>query len=188
MSDETTPPRRGPRHVDWTAPEEETPGEAREARRRAGREVADESSTLSERLMTLNAEAFDQIPVAGELADELRRARAMRNDSGQRRTIRYIASLLRIEDRTPILAALARIDAGKAVANTRQHHWEAWRDRLMREGDVALDALLIEHPNADRQSARNLVRQARKEADDGRPPRARRELFRLLRNLDTDLA
>lgn len=178
-------PRRGGRKmVDWTQPdadEPEAPG--RDERRRAGRQAADEAGELAERLMSMNDQTFDLVPLDTELGEALRRARAMRSDSGQRRTIRAIAGLLRLRDRGPLQAALQRIEAGKGLQDARFHGVERWRERLLREGDAALDALLAEHPQADRQVLRTLLRQARKEQEQGQSGRAFRELFRALRDL-----
>ena len=63
------------------------------------------------------------------------------------------------------------------------HRVEAWRERLLDEGDAALGALLDEHPTADRQHLRQLVRNALEERKRNKPPRAYRELFRELRGL-----
>jgi len=63
---------------------------------------------------------------------------------------------------------------------------EAWRERLIAEGDAALDELLAQHPSADRQHLRQLARNARAERDRDRPVQAYRELFRALRELFAD--
>ncbi|MFY9316076.1 MAG: DUF615 domain-containing protein, partial [Burkholderiales bacterium] len=42
------------------------------------------------------------------------------------------------------------------------------------------------HPGADLQGLRTLIRNARKEIAGGKPPRAQRELFRVLRDLARD--
>ena len=63
------------------------------------------------------------------------------------------------------------------------HRVEHWRERLLAEGDAALAGLLEEHPSADRQRLRQLVRNANEEKLRNKPPRAFRELFRELRAL-----
>ena len=49
------------------------------------------------------------------------------------------------------------------------------------EDDDALTAFAQEHPNADLQALRRAIRNARKEQAGAQPPRAFREVFRLLR-------
>ena len=66
----------------------------------------------------------------------------------------------------------------------RQHRAEAWRDRLLEEGDGAVGALLDSRRDADGQAIRQLLRNAGREAARNKPPAAARTLFRLLRELD----
>jgi ribosome-associated protein len=63
------------------------------------------------------------------------------------------------------------------------HRAEAWRERLMADGDIALTELLDEYPHADRQHLRQLARNAHEEKLRNKPPHAFRELFRELREL-----
>ena len=176
---------RGKQPIDWTTNGEEPTGISdRDARRRAGREVADEASELAQKLIDLTDLAFAQLSLDEELHEAVRRTRAMRSDGGQRRTIRTLAGMLRQRDRRPLQAAFMRLEAGKGVEAARFQAWERWRDRLMADGDPALDALLAEFPGADRQNLRNLLRQARNEQETQKPSRAFRELFRALRALD----
>jgi ribosome-associated protein len=64
------------------------------------------------------------------------------------------------------------------------HRIEALRDALLGDdGDAAMTELLDEHPQADRQKLRQLVRNAHEERKRNKPPRAFRELFRELREL-----
>ena len=57
---------------------------------------------------------------------------------------------------------------------------EAWRDRLLREGELALADFLAECPGADPRVLARLLAEARSEAAANAPPRARRQLFRAL--------
>jgi len=49
------------------------------------------------------------------------------------------------------------------------------------EDDGALTEFASEHRSADLQNLRALLRNARKEQKEGKPPRAYRELFRVIR-------
>ncbi|MBM3355197.1 MAG: DUF615 domain-containing protein, partial [Betaproteobacteria bacterium] len=59
---------------------------------------------------------------------------------------------------------------------------ELWRERLIRD-DAALTEFAAAAPAADLQVLRSLIRNARREIADARPPRSQRELFRLVRDL-----
>ncbi|MEO6064423.1 MAG: ribosome biogenesis factor YjgA, partial [Lysobacterales bacterium] len=80
-------------------------------------------------------------------------------------------------------AALDADTSASRQSTARMHRVEAWRDRLLREGDVALGDLLAQHPGADRQHLRTLLRQAQSEHARGKPPATARLLFRALREL-----
>ena len=64
------------------------------------------------------------------------------------------------------------------------HRVEALRDALLGlDGDAAMTELLAEHPHADRQRLRQLVRNTHEERKRNKPPHAFRELFRELKEL-----
>ena len=67
--------------------------------------------------------------------------------------------------------------------NAAMHRLEATRDQLLGEDETALSELIAQHPQIDRQHLRSLIRQARIERDGNKPPRAYREIFRLLKDL-----
>src|SRR5271154_5326634 len=60
---------------------------------------------------------------------------------------------------------------------------ERWRDKLLSEPNAALDELLMEYPNADREVLARLLEKAEKERVEQRSPVGARELFAFLRQL-----
>lgn len=138
---------------------------------------------LGERLVNLPAGQLARVPIEGELADALAQARQMGRDSGRRRQLRFIGKLLRDMDVTPIQEAVAAIDGAHNAASAHHHRLEALCEALVTGDQQALGDLLDEHPEADRQHLRQLMRNAAREREQQRPPRARRELFRYLRTL-----
>jgi ribosome-associated protein len=103
---------------------------------------------------------------------------------GRRRQMQYIGRLMRDIDPAPIRARLEEINGGSAQANARHKRLEALRARLMTDDD-ALTEFAASHPAADLQALRALIRNSRKEQKEGKPPRAYRELFRLLKSIET---
>jgi len=77
--------------------------------------------------------------------------------------------------------ALPKLEARRL--NDNLHRAEQWRDRLLAEGDLGLNALLQEFPAGDRQTLRQLMRQAEAEVERQQPPAAARQLFQRLREL-----
>jgi ribosome-associated protein len=95
--------------------------------------------------------------------------------------MQYIGRLMRDADAEPIRARIAELEGTSAQAAAQHRRLEALRARLL-EDDGALTEFAVAHPGADLQALRTLVRNARREAKEGKPPRASRELFRLLKN------
>jgi ribosome-associated protein len=71
--------------------------------------------------------------------------------------------------------------ASKAEA-AALHRVERQRDRLLAD-DEALTELRSEHPELDIQHLRTLIRNARKELAETKPPKAYREIFQILKSL-----
>jgi ribosome-associated protein len=122
-----------------------------------------------------------------ELQDELREAvleaRRIKSHEAKRRQMQYIGRLMRGLDPEPIRAQLAAVEGGSAQAAAAHRRVEAWRERLL-EDDAALTDFAGGHPGADLQKMRTLIRNAREEQRQGKPPRAYRELFRMLKSLE----
>ncbi len=123
----------------------------------------------------------------GEMAlgDRLRQAvleaKRMRSHEARRRQMQFIGRLMREVDPEPIRARLAQLEGHSAQGAAQHRRLESLRARLM-ENDEALTEFASAHPGADLQSLRALLRNARKEAKEGKPPRAYRELFRFLKD------
>ena len=111
-------------------------------------------------------------------------AKRIKSHEAKRRQMQYIGRLMRDVDAAPIRERLAEVEGHSAQATARHRRLEAWRERLLGD-DTALTAFAAEHPGADLQALRTLIRNARKEAEQGKPPRAFRELFRVLKDLES---
>lgn len=138
---------------------------------------------MGEELVGLPATKLAKIPMPDELAEAVALARKIKARGGLKRQLQYIGKIMRSIDAEPIVKALDEIKnaAGKNAA--KFHRLEQWRDRLINEGDVALEQLLEEFPQADRQHLRQLTRNAQAEAAKNKPPKSAREIFRYLREL-----
>jgi len=111
-------------------------------------------------------------------------ARRMKSHEAKRRQLQYIGRLMREVDAEPIRARLAAIEGHSAQATARHRRLEAWRERLLAD-DQALTELATQYPQSDIQAVRTLIRNSRKEQKQGKPPRAYRELFRLLKAIES---
>ncbi|MGD8379810.1 MAG: ribosome biogenesis factor YjgA [Gammaproteobacteria bacterium] len=161
---------------------DEESGERGPSRSQLKRE-AEALQRLGEELITLPAAQLARVPMPEMLESAVLAARDMRKRGALKRQRQYIGRVMREIDAAPVIEALERIRGESELSKARLHRAEAWRDRLLAEGDAALGTLLAEHPGADRQHLRRLVREARAEASRDAPPRHARELFRYLMTL-----
>lgn len=140
---------------------------------------------LAEALALLSDAQLAHIPLDDSIAEEVRRTRAITQQIARKRQTQFLAKHMRRlepEELDLIRAALEHDRADSRRESAELHRLEAWRARLLTEGDGALAEFIARYQNADRQRLRQLVRQATLESEAGKPPRAFRELFRVLRD------
>nr|WP_082715921.1 ribosome biogenesis factor YjgA [Burkholderia sp. BDU5] len=134
-------------------------------------------------LVELPKDAFKRMPMPEDLAEAVREARRITDHEGKRRQIQYVGRVMRSlsADETAALRLALDTQRGVNKAETARLHWiERTRERLLASDD-ALTAFIHEHPAADVQEGRMLIRNARREAQQGKPPRYFRELFQWIK-------
>ncbi|MCL2657275.1 MAG: DUF615 domain-containing protein [Betaproteobacteria bacterium] len=138
---------------------------------------------IGEALCELPRERLAKVPMSERLRDAVEEYRRVGKHEARRRHLQYVGRLMRDEaDIAPIREAL---DAMAGVSRTeiaRQHKLERLRERLL-EDEGVFGEIATEFPGADLQHLRNLRRNALKEREAQKPPRAYREIFRVLREL-----
>jgi ribosome-associated protein len=141
---------------------------------------------LAQALVALSDAQLSHFTLDDDLLDEIRRARAVKQQIAHKRQVQFLAKQLRRLDDEELEPIRAKLENDRQVGRidaAALHHAEKWRDRLIDEGDDALTELLNDHPAADRQHLRQLARQAKTEREQNRPPHAQRELYRALREM-----
>ena len=146
-----------------------------------------ELQTLGAALVELPEGQLQSMQLDATLLEAVLEAKRITAHEGKRRQIQYIGRLMRDIDPAPIRARMADIEGSSAQATARHRRLEGWRERLIAD-DAALTAFAAEHPGADLQTLRALIRNARKEASLGKPPHAFRELFRTLKEIEDSAA
>ena len=140
---------------------------------------AQEVHRLAEALIELKPTEYKKLALDEDMRAHLDLARRIDAHIAKKRQILFVAKQLR--KRPEILDELfAAVDKPKSEqkrATAKMHRLETLRDRLIADGDTALTPLLQQHPQADRQTLRTLVRQAsaykmrvKLAADEGKPP------------------
>ena len=165
---------------------DEESGEFLSPSRSQQRRDALEVLALGEKLVALTEAQLAKLPVPESLLPHIRECRRITAQIAHKRQLQYLAKQMRREDDEVLEAIRDALDE-KGEAARREvaamHRVEAWRERLVEEGDAALAQLLDDYPHADRQLLRQLARNALDERRKNKPPRAFRELYRELREL-----
>jgi ribosome-associated protein len=166
---------------------EATAGErpSRSARKREALDVL----TLARQLAELPPARIAKLELPDEVRDEIAVVQRTPSHIAHKRQLAHLAKLMRVHDEAEFATARAAL-ANARTAGARDaaalHRAETLRDELLGDTrDAALTAFIANHPGLDHQRLRALIRQARRERDAAKPPRAQRELFRLLRDIDS---
>jgi len=139
-----------------------------------------ELQALGVALVELPQAQLSNMRLPAALAAAVAEARRMTRHEAKRRQLQFIGKLMRSIDAEPIREQLAALRGASVQAAAQHRRLEDWRSRLLADDD-ALTAFAEEFPQADLQALRAAIRNARKEQAASKPPRAYRELFRLLR-------
>jgi ribosome-associated protein len=145
------------------------------------KQIMEDLQDIGEALVELPKDRLKQLDLPESLMDAVLEARRITAHGGRRRQLQYIGKLMRSVDAEPIQAKLDEWNGSHAQETALLHRLENWRQRLI-DDDAALSELLERHTEFDVQHLRTLIRNARKEAQQNKPPKSSRELFRLLRD------
>ncbi|EHH3079530.1 ribosome-associated protein [Vibrio vulnificus] len=140
---------------------------------------------LGEELVELKPSVLAKFPISEELLDAIKDAQRFKNEA-RRRQLQYIGKVMRQEDPEPIQAALDKIRNKHSQNTAVLHKLETLRERIVEQGDSAIDDVVALYPDADRQRLRQLARMATKEKQGNKPPKAYREIFQILKQLNDD--
>lgn len=157
-------------------------GESRSQNRREALEIL----ALGEQLVDLTPAQLARLPIPEDLLEHIEYSKRITSHGARKRQLAFLAKQMRREEDETLDAIRNALDANSETSRREvaiMHRMERWRERLLAEGDVALAELLDEHPEADRQELRTLVRNALAEKAKNKPPRAYREIYQVLRNL-----
>ena len=143
----------------------------------------DELQKIGQRLITLNKEQLKKIELSEILLDAVLLAQKITSNEAKRRQNQFIGKIMRTLSEQEIELILEYFDVldGKSQQQTQLLHFlEEWRQKLVENDDYLTD-FLQEYPNTNIQILRNLIRNARKEKEINKPPKAFREIFALLK-------
>ncbi|HEU5280642.1 MAG TPA: ribosome biogenesis factor YjgA [Gammaproteobacteria bacterium] len=138
---------------------------------------------LANTLAALPNSQLAKMPLPEGIITAIRFSHTLKAHGAKRRHMHYIGKLMREEDLEPVRVALKMLERGREQDTAKFHAVEQWRDRLLQEGDEAIQVFLADYPSADRQQLRQLVRKAQLDKKNNKNTGADTELFRMLKAL-----
>ena len=162
-------------------------GEAAPVSKTRRKKEMHELQALGAELVELPDSQLAGIDLPDKLREAVLEAKRITAHEGRRRQIQYIGRLMRDIDPAPIRERLDALTGQSAQETARHKRLEQLREKLLAD-DAALTDFVTAHSGADLQELRTLIRNARREQKEGKPPRAYRELFRVLKALEARAA
>jgi ribosome-associated protein len=126
-----------------------------------------------------------RVPMPEDVRDAILECQQIKDHEGRRRQLQFVGKKMRTLEPEEIAAIQKTLDSwrGLSKADTAaMHALEKRRDKLLSD-DSAVTELKAQYPEIDMQHLRGLVRNARKEQAENKPPKAYREIFQLLKQL-----
>jgi ribosome-associated protein len=146
----------------------------------------DDLQDIGVKLIDLPKDKLIKLSLPERLLDAVQEAKRITANGAKKRQKQYIGSLMRDIDAAPIIDQLQRWEGKHTAESAHFHQLERWRDRLLNE-ESALSEFIQLHPSVDSQQLRTLIRNSQREAAANKPPKSSRELFRLLREITTEV-
>ncbi|MGC3964209.1 MAG: ribosome biogenesis factor YjgA [Rhodocyclaceae bacterium] len=142
---------------------------------------------LGAELVELPLDRLKKMDMPESLRDAILEMHRLTKHEARRRQLQYIGKIMRGVDPEPLRAVLDEIKGVSAAATAHLHRLERWRELLLENEDTVTE-IGNAYPSADLQRLRQLRRNALKEREQNKPPRAFREIFKVLRELDAPAA
>ncbi|MBY0556942.1 MAG: DUF615 domain-containing protein [Burkholderiaceae bacterium] len=141
---------------------------------------------LGEALVAEPRDRVKRVPMPEDVRDAILECQSITNHEGRRRQMQFVGKKMRTLDEEEVAAIQRAIDSWKGASKAdtaAMHALERRRDKLLVD-DNALTTLLAENPELDVQHLRTLIRNARKEQAENKPPKAYREIFQILKQIE----
>jgi ribosome-associated protein len=140
---------------------------------------------LGEELVSQPKERVMRVPMPEDVREAILECQKIKDHEGRRRQMQYVGKKMRTLEEAEIAAIQKVIDSWKGASKAETaalHAIERRRDKLLAD-DKALTDLKEQYPEVDVQHLRVLIRNARKEQAESKPPKAYREIFQILKQL-----
>ena len=135
---------------------------------------------LGMQLTKLAPDTLKKIGLSEELLEAVLFYKKITANGALKRQAQFIGRLMRDTDPEPIQAYLNKLKGDNAEHNAAMQRLELLRERLI-ESDDALTELISDKPDLPISELRTLIRNARREKEQNKAPKAFREIFQLLK-------
>jgi ribosome-associated protein len=146
----------------------------RQTAQREKRQAGDRSARVARQLMELSDAVFAKLELDDDTREKIEEARRVPSLIARRRAERTLAGFLRTIDIADLQQRIANVETTGNADPRLFHAAEKWRTRLIEDGSVAA----AEFPGGYVDPLPQLIQNARRERDTGKPPGAARALFR----------
>ena len=140
---------------------------------------------LGRALVELAPSRLEEVTLSTRMYDAVFMAKKLKKAALQRQ-LRFISGIMSEEDVETIQRQLKQIALPHQQETEAFHELEEWRDKLIAGDNNLMNELVNQFTNADRQHLRQLVRNASKEAEQNKPPKSSRLLFKYLKELQEE--
>lgn len=140
---------------------------------------------LGEELVSQPKDRVMRVPMPEDVREVILECQKIKDHEGRRRQMQFVGKKMRSLEEDELDAIQKMLDSWKGASKAETaalHAVERKRDKLLAD-DKALTELKERHPEVDMQQLRTLIRNARKEQAEGKPPKAYREIFQILKQL-----
>jgi ribosome-associated protein len=147
---------------------------------------SDALQALGAALVEAPRDRVKRVPMPEDVKEAILTCQTITNHEGRRRAMQFVGKKMRSLDEEEVAVIQRTIEGWKGASKAdtaAMHALERRRDKLLVD-DGALTTLLSENPELDVQHLRTLIRNARKEQAENKPPKAYREIFQILKQVD----
>ncbi len=140
---------------------------------------------MGQELVDSARDRVKRVPMPEDVRDAILECQTITNHEGRRRQMQFVGKKMRTLDEEEVALIQKTIDSWKGASKSEtaaMHSLERKREKLLAK-DEALTELMAENPELDVQHLRTLIRNARKEQAENKPPKAYREIFQILKDI-----
>jgi ribosome-associated protein len=140
---------------------------------------------LGAELIAEPRERVKRVPMPDAVRDAILECQTIKDHEGRRRQLQYVGKMMRTLEEEEVALIRKTIDSWKQPSRAEtaaMHALERRRDKLLAD-DGALTELRAQYPELDVQQMRTMIRNARREQAENKPPKAYREIFQVLKQL-----